>query len=210
MKYPGENALPVKKDVLKEIRRKSIHVIPGFFAIPFIKWLGKPYALVVSVFFFALYALNEYVLRTGKRWNVPIAGHTFKIMARDEELEKKTFIGTVYFWGLTIPIIAFLPPAQAAAAIMISSLGDAAAAIIGKAIGGPRIPYNKRKTVAGSIAMFLVSVASCLAAGVQLYPGLLVSSISTIAESLTRISVNDEITVPVIAGVSLFIIGLSS
>jgi len=199
--------LTTKEDVLKEIKRKSIHVIPGFFAIPFIEWLGKPYALAVSIFFFTLYALNEYALRKGKKWSVPIAGHTFKIMARKEELEKRTFIGTVYFWGLTILIIAFLPPAQAAAAIMISSFGDAAAAIIGKAIGGPRIPYNKRKTLAGSIAMFLVSVASCIVAGVQLYSGLLASGISTIAESMTRISVNDEITVPVIASISLYILG---
>ncbi len=197
----------MKKDVLKEIKRKSIHVIPGIFAIPFIEWLGKPYALAVSAFFFTLYSLNEYALRTGKKWSVPIAGHTFKIMARREELEKRTFIGTVYFWGLTILIIAFLPPTQAVATVMISSFGDAAAAIIGKALGGPRIPYNKRKTVIGSVAMFLVSVASCLVAGIQLYPSLFASGISTIAESLTRTSVNDELTVPVVAGISLYILG---
>ncbi len=197
----------MKKDVLREIKRKSIHVIPGLFAIPFIEWLGKPYALAVSAFFFTLYSLNEYALRTGKKWSVPIAGHTFKIMARKEELEKRTFIGTVYFWGLTILIIAFLPPAQAAATVMISSFGDAAAAIIGKALGGPHIPYNKRKTVIGSVAMFLVSATSCLVAGIQLYPSLFASGISTIVESLTRTSVNDEITVPLVAGISLYILG---
>ncbi len=197
----------MKKDVLREIKRKSIHVIPGLFAIPFIEWLGKPHALAVSAFFFTLYSLNEYALRTGKKWSVPIAGHTFRIMARREELEKRTFIGTVYFWGLTILIIAFLPPAQAAATVMISSFGDAAAAIIGKALGGPRIPYNKRKTVIGSAAMFLVSATSCLVAGIQLYPSLFASGISTIVESLTRTSVNDEITVPLVAGISLYILG---
>ncbi len=195
-----------KEDVLREIKRKSIHVVPGFFAIPFIEWLGKPYALAVSAFFFTLYVVNEYALRTGKRWNVPIAGHTFKIMARKEELEKRTFIGTVYFWGLTILIIAFLPPAQAAAAIMISSFGDAAAAIIGKIIGGPHIPYNKRKTISGSIAMFMVSVLSCLIAGIKLYPSIFVSGVSTIVESLTKESVNDEITVPITAGLFLYIV----
>ena len=195
-----------REEVLKEIKRKSIHVIPGFFAIPFIEWLGKPYALAVSILFFTLYALNEYALRTGKNWKVPIAGHTYEIMARKEELEKKTFIGTVYFWGLTILIIAFLPPQQAAAAIMISSFGDAAAAIVGKAVGGPRIPYNRRKTVSGSIAMFIVSLISCLLAGVSIYAGIIVSLLSTIAESLTTVSVNDEISVPVTAGASLYIV----
>ncbi|NPA99225.1 MAG: hypothetical protein GXO43_07585 [Crenarchaeota archaeon] len=197
-----------REEVLKEIKRKSIHVIPGFFAIPFIEWLGKPYALAVSILFFTLYALNEYALRTGKKWKVPIAGHTYEIMARKEELEKKTFIGTVYFWGLTILIIALLPPQQAAAAVMISSFGDAAAAIVGKALGGPRVPYNRRKTIAGSISMFIVSLLSCMAAGIPVQQGLLVSLISTIAESATRISVNDEITVPVVSSVSLYIFSI--
>ncbi len=187
--------------VLKEIRRKSIHVIPGFLAILFIIWLGRPIAALTALFFFTIYILNEISLRYGLRWRVPIAYHTYMVMARREELEKKTFIGTVYFWGLTLLIILVLPPVPAAAAIMISSLGDAVAAIIGRAYPYPRNPLNKRKSIPGALAMYLVSIGILLLLGYSLVASLIAALIPTLAESATRVSVNDEITVPIAAAV---------
>ena len=191
--------------VLREVRRKSIHVIPGFLAIPFVIWLGRLIAALTALFFFTIYTLNEISLRYGLRWRVPIAYHTYTVMARREELEKKTFIGTVYFWGLTLLIILVLPPVPAAAAIMISSLGDAAAAIIGQAYPYPRNPLNKRKSIPGTLAMYLVSLGILLLLGYSLVASLITALIPTIAESATRVSVNDEITVPVAAAVSAYL-----
>ncbi len=188
-------------EVIKEIKRKSIHVIPGFMAIPFIIWLGKPIAFTTSLFFFTLYALNEISIRKNLGFKVPIAYQTYMIMARKEELENKTFIGTIYFWGLTTIIILLLPPIPAAAAVMVSSLGDAAAAIIGKICPYPRNPLNKRKSLTGSVAMFLISIIVCLIAGLSLYSSLIVAISSTLAEALTKKSVNDELSVPIVSGI---------
>jgi len=87
-------------------------------------------------------------------------------MARREELEKKYFTGTIYFWGCTLAIVALMEPVKAAAAVMISSFGDAAAAIVGKGFNSPKLPCNPRKTLAGTLAMFLASLASCILAGI--------------------------------------------
>ncbi len=100
-------------------------------------------------------------------------------------------------------IIAVLPPELAAGAIMVSALGDAAAVIFGKMVGGPRLPMNRRKTVAGSLAMFLASSASCLVAGIPLVPSLITAVVATVTESLTRRSVDDELSVPIVAAVTL-------
>ncbi len=127
-------------------------------------------------------------------------------MAREEELKGRYFTGTVYFWACTLAIVALMEPHLAAAAVMISSFGDAAAAITGKAIPKPKLPYNKAKTLAGSLAMFLTSTISCLAAGIPLPTALTASALSTLAESLTRKSVLDEATVPITAATTLWVL----
>ncbi|WFO75716.1 hypothetical protein J4526_02270 [Desulfurococcaceae archaeon MEX13E-LK6-19] len=186
-------------EVIREVKRKSIHVIPGFLAIPIIIWIGQYIALIIAIFFFIIYSLNEIMLRKNINIKIPIAYQTYRFMARRDELEKRYFTGTVYFWGFTILIIALLPPIEAAAAIMISSLGDAAAAIIGKMCGQPRLPYNRNKSLCGTLAMFLVSYLSCIIAGVPSLQSILASSSSAVVESLTTRSVLDEITVPLTA-----------
>ncbi len=192
--------------VLVEVKRKSIHVIPGFAAIPIVVWLGKPVALPIASFFFAIYLVHEIALRKNLNIRVPIASHTFKIMARRDEVEKKYFTGTVYFWFMTILLILLLEPIDAAAAVMVSSLGDATAAITGRALPKPKLPYNKRKSVAGLSAMIAVSFLSCLIAGVPWTTATIVSTTAGLVESLTLVSVLDELTVPITAGVLLWLL----
>jgi dolichol kinase len=196
----------VKSEVLAELRRKSIHVIPGFLAYPVVMWLGRLAGVLISALFLLLYLLNELSLRKGLRVKVPIAYHTYRVMAREEELKGRYFTGTIYFWLLTLVTILLLEPQRAVAAVMVSSLGDAAAAITGKAIGGARWPFNKRKTLAGSLAMLAVSISSCLLVGIQLPASLAVPLIATIVEASTRPSVLDELTVPLAALVVLLLI----
>ena len=127
-------------------------------------------------------------------------------MARKEELKKRYFTGTVYFWSSATLLILFLEPVDAAVAIMISSLGDAAATIVGRAIPYPRLPYSRTKSLAGLVAMFAVSLLSCLVAGVDMWLALIVSATSSIVESITWASVLDELTVPLSAGLLLWIL----
>lgn len=196
----------MKSEVVAELRRKSIHVIPGFLAYPVVMWLGRLAGVLISALFLLLYLLNELSLRKGLRVKVPIAYHTYRVMAREEELKGRYFTGTIYFWLLTLVTILLLEPQRAVAAVMVSSLGDAAAAITGKAIGGARWPFNKRKTLAGSLAMLAVSISSCLLVGIQLPASLAVPLIATIVEASTRPSVLDELTVPLAALIVLLLI----
>ncbi len=192
--------------VIAEVKRKSIHVIPGFAAIPVVVWMGKIVAIPIALFFFTIYTLHEIALRKNLNLKIPIASDTFRIMARREELENKYFTGTVYFWFLTLMLIIFLEPVDAAAAVMVSSLGDAAAAITGKALPYPKLPYNKGKTLTGLAAMIAVGFLSCIVAGIRIETATIVSITSGIVESLTWRSVLDEITVPLTAGILLWLL----
>jgi len=190
------------RSALLELKRKSIHMIPGFAAIPVVVWLGKVWGLTISALFLALYTLNELHLKGLIRRPIPIATHTFRIMARREELEKRTFAGTIMFWASTLTLIAFLNPLKAAAAIMVSSLGDAAAAIFGKLFGGPRIPWT-RKTIVGTVSMFLVSTLCVLVVGLGIARAVITSLSASVAEAFTAVSMLDELTVPAAAGIVL-------
>ncbi len=192
--------------VLFEVKRKSIHVIPGFAAVPIVVWLGKLVAVPIALFFLILYTLNELYLKGIVKFKVPIAYQTYRIMARRDEVEKKYFTGTIYFWAMTVAIIILLEPVKAAAAVMVSSLGDASAAITGKAFPNPRNPLNERKSIVGSLAMFTVSLLSCITAGLSVEASLIVSLLATITESLTTISVLDELTVPAVAAATLWLL----
>ncbi len=193
-------------EVLREVRRKSIHVIPGFMAIPVVIWGGKLVALPIATFFFILYLLHDISLHYGLKFKVPIAYQTYSLMARDEEIKGRHFRGATYFWGVTLALIATLPPQIAAASVMVSSLGDAAAAIIGKAVPNPKLVINKRKSLYGSLSMFLVSTTSCLIVGIPLVTSLITSLVATLTEAVTKTSVNDELNVPLVAATSLTVL----
>ncbi|QOJ78769.1 hypothetical protein IG193_08475 [Infirmifilum lucidum] len=192
----------MREEVVAEIRRKSIHAIPGFMAIPVVVWLGNPYATAIACFFLVLYALNEASLRLKLNWRIPIAWHTYRLMARRDELERGYFTGTVYFWAVTTAVVWLMEPHLAAATVMVSSFGDAAAAIFGKALGGPRVPLSN-KTLTGFAGMFLASMASTLICGVRVEAALLASLLSAAVELATPLSTLDELTVPVTAALSL-------
>ncbi len=198
----GEEGRRGLEAVARELRRKSIHMIPGFFAIPFIYWLGRPVAAAVSLLFLTLYLLHELSMRGVLKLRVPIAYHTYMLMARDWELETGTFIGPVYFWSVATAAIILLPAKAAAAAIMVSSFGDAAAALTGRLVKGPRNPLNPRKTIAGSVAMLSASTCSCLLAGLSPAASLLVAVAATLVEAATRRDVDDEYTVPIAAAIT--------
>ena len=186
------------KEAVIEAKRKSIHIIPGVCA-PILIPTFKRWTTLIAVFFGILYTLLELKLKGIYKGPVPIAERTFKIMARDEEIKGRTFIGAVYFWWTTTILILFFNLKAAMLAIMISSLADAAAAVIGKLADGPRIPYCKRKTIIGSLA-FLVTSTAITIPFVGWRVGLVVSLVAMLIESLPIHYTLDEITVPLGAG----------
>jgi len=121
-------------------------------------------------------------------------------MAREDE--RDNFLGSFLFW-LTMGIICTVfPKLMALSALWVSTFGDCFNAVAGQALGGPRIPWNRRKTLIGSATMFIVSVLALWAAqGVlsldpswDLTAG--VALVAAVLESLPLRSAYDEFTVP--------------
>jgi len=216
--------LKLKDETKREIKRKSIHMIPGILgpivvllpAYLFGDFVGRMSGVLISLFFFLIYTLNELYLRGILKRPVPIASSTFEVMARQNELEGRTFMGPVYFWGVLVIMFMFLDLHAAMAGVWISAIGDAAAAIFGKQFGKTKIPYNKRKSVQGTLAFFLfsfVGVALILLANPPstpiswLYLAILASLLGAFLESLPGHYLLDEITVPLITTLFVQFIG---
>jgi dolichol kinase len=118
--------------------------------------------------------------------------------------EKWGFAMSPLLFALGVLLSLTLYPKQVGfAAITILTLGDGTAKIMGKKFGVTHFPYNKAKKLEGTVAGIIASTMGCLLF-VSPYKAVIVSTICMIIESVP-LPINDNILIPLIAGL-LFII----
>jgi len=113
------------------------------------------------------------------------------------------FTGTLISWYIFGGEIALL-------GVIALAFGDPTAYVFGKSFEGPRLPWNKRKTFAGSIA-FVISpmIVVSLIWGPVL--GIVVGVVGSIAESLpfpNKLLSDDNIIIPIVVSIVLWILTL--
>jgi HAD superfamily phosphoserine phosphatase-like hydrolase len=106
--------------------------------------------------------------------------------------------------GIILPLIiwnnhSFKPPETGYSAITILTLGDGTAKIVGKSIGKKVLPYNKTKKIEGTIAGIVAAFIGSLLF-VSPNKALIASIITMLIEGLPS-PINDNITIPIIAGI---------
>jgi dolichol kinase len=120
------------------------------------------------------------------------------------EEEKATFMGSTYFLFSTILTLLLFPKSIAIASLLILILADSSAALVGKGIG--RIPIWG-KTLEGSMAFLFTSLLIVLIyPGLNRFSGSLAALGATVIEILP-IKVNDNLTIPLVAGAIMFFLG---
>ncbi|HEX6974682.1 MAG TPA: hypothetical protein VF147_09785, partial [Vicinamibacterales bacterium] len=123
-----------------ENRRQILHMTMGAFALllRYISW-WEAAALAAFALAFNLYALPR------------IAGPQ---VFRDGEHARRFSSGITLYPLAVLLLICLLPerPDIVGAAWGILAIGDGIATIAGRAIGGARIPWNREKSVAGTVA----------------------------------------------------------
>ncbi|NJD98215.1 phosphatidate cytidylyltransferase [Thermococcus sp. LS1] len=184
----------------RELIRKAWHISPGILGAPIIVFTPRWVTLLVVWGFAFLYTLQHLKLRRGWRFTIPVADLSYRQMAREDEADN--YLGSFLFWVTMAMICSIFPKIAALSALWVSTFGDCFNAIVGRAVGGPRIPWNGRKTIIGSVTMFVVSLVMLIFAhrvlGMQYsLPFLgLVAMIAVFLESLPIPSAYDEFTVP--------------
>lgn len=184
-----------------EILRKTVHLATLIIPVGYALTSEETAILFLVPFFIALLAVD--LLR---HFHSGVASlfekYFFGRVLREEE--KSAFMGSTYFIFSTILVILLFPKSIAIASLFILTLSDTAAALIGKGIGKIRV---FGKTVEGSMAFLITSLLI-----VWIYPhldrlsGSLAALGATIIEILP-IKVNDNLSVPLVAGAIMFFAG---
>ncbi len=178
--------------------RKLIHIAFGFVAVT-LKWLTAPQAAVLAclAFLFNLLVLP----RIGGR-----------VIARDAQGHDR---GILYYpLAVLALILVFHDRLDIAATVwVILAFGDGAATLIGRAVGGRRLPWNEEKSWAGFFGFIEVAILPAYAISlflnseVTVIPRFLLISITVIAcaivESLPT-NIDDNISVPFTGAILLF------
>lgn len=192
-----------------EIFRKSIHIIG--FIVPFISLaLGIMVAAVFVIGMMTVYSISEYMRLKGRR-SIPMFTAITKMAMRNERgnshnEKQNTFIkAPLYFaTGILLSLLIFTAPFNYVA-IAVATLGDGFASIIGRLYGRNKIPHSGGKTIEGTAAGLAFAFAGCL---IFVSPtiAIIAASIGMITE-LLHLRVSDNLSVPLITGLALTIIG---
>jgi phosphoserine phosphatase len=194
---------PSKYNVTKSYTfREVIHL--GSYLIPILCHffnIENRYFIVLISSVTIIYIFSEVTRRVGL--NFPLLS---KITANAVIGEEKWGFATspIFFaLGVTLPLVIWnnnliRPPQIGYSAITILTLGDGTAKIIGKSIGKRVLPYNKTKKIEGTLAGIAVSFFGSLLF-ISPYKALIASIITMILEGFPS-PINDNVTIPLIAG----------
>ena len=173
----------------RELRRQLFHIVLGLATITFLLLFGRGMLMGATFFtiIIGLILINQAFL--GKKIGL------VEWFIRNFERKDVRFPGwgsACYATGVLL-LCSFLSSIEAiAASILIIAIGDGLATIAGRT-GKYEIPYNRKKKIEGSAALFFFSLVGYLFIGPLIIPA---SLIAVIVESLP-IPVDDNITIPV-------------
>lgn len=184
-----------------EIKRKIVHLATLIVPVGYGLTSEETVILFLVPFFLALLLVD--LLR---HFHPGMASlfrkYFFGRVLREEE--KPALMGATYFIFSTLLTILLFPKSIAIASILVLIVSDAAAALTGKGIGRIKI---FGKTLEGSLAFLITSLLI-----VWVYPHLdrLSGSLAALGATLIEIlpiRVNDNLSIPLVAGVIMFFVG---
>jgi phosphoserine phosphatase len=187
---------PSKNDVFRE----TIHA-SGFFIPVLAGLIGSPLVALMICVVSALYLLSE--LSRMNRKNLPVISAITQNAASPAERYEFAAAPLYFAAGILITLLIFPAPVNSAA-IAIFALGDSTASLFGGLISKKPLPFNKGKTLEGSLVGFFFSF---LAGSFFVSPALALigAAVAMTIESLP-LPVNDNILIPLCTGVGLLLI----
>ena len=190
-----KRSFPSRNDLVRE----DIHA-SGFFVPVIASLIGVPAVALLICFVAGVYIISE-LSRLDDR-ELPLISAITRHAASQSELYG--FVAAPLYFALGILLTLLIFPAQVSgAAIAIFALGDSAASIFGGLIG-KRLPFNKGKTLEGSLAGFFFAF---LAGTFFVAPwiALIGAAVAMLIEYLP-LPVNDNVLIPVLTGLALMLL----
>ena len=192
---PKQRSLPSKNDVFRE----AIHA-SGFFVPVLAGLIGITAVALMICVVSALYFISE--LSRMSRKNLPVISAITRNAALQAELYEFAAAPLYFALGILLTLVLFPAPVNGAA-IAIFALGDSTAAFFGGIISKRPLPFNKGKTLEGSLVGFFFAF---LAVSFFVSPALALigAAVAMTIESLP-LPVNDNILIPLCTGLALLL-----
>jgi len=190
---PKHRGKPTANDIFRELIHAS-----GFF-IPVVAGLvGVPLVAASIIVILGLYTMSEYLRTEGKR--MPFFSFITRKAASQNELYLVVLAPVYFAVGILLTLVLFPAPVNSAA-IAIFALGDSTASIFGRYLSRTTLPFNKDKSVEGSLAGFLFAF---LAGWFFVSPwlALLGAAVAMVVEYLP-LPINDNLLMPLCTGLVL-------
>lgn len=174
----GEDAGRARWPWHREIVRKLVHLTGA--AVPLlvpISAVGTSLLLLVAT---VLYFTAEFFRVNGAA--VPGASWVSSLVIRRQERRRMAMGPLTLGLGMLVALACF-PRAVALACILMGVVADSMAAVVGERWGHVRWPYNRRKTVAGTL-VFLAGAFACAVVYLPPPEALLIAAVGAFLESL--------------------------
>ncbi len=191
--YAADNDRSKGRDKRREIARDTVQIGAGIAMILLVLIMGEKHgriAITMAVFPFYIIG-NYYALFPGSS----IAKTLFSLERESSPLG----MGAIWFAaGILIAMGIVHSTPILAVIIFATTIGDPMATLFGIKINSPRIPYNRRKSVAGFMAIFFFSgIFGFFMIG---FSGLGIGLVSAVVESMAYYPFDDNFILPVVLG----------
>ena len=175
----------------RELQRKAVHVTSVLIVI-FYYFLPKEAILLLLTLILILFLVVEFI-RLDLRLKLPF----FHKLYRDKEVDRLSG-GAFFLMGAIIAISVFYKEI-AIAAILMTTIGDASAAIFGKRFGKTWIPKLKDRAVEGCTAEFVVDLLIGFVFLNSWLVILVMAGTATIVETVVN-KIDDNLLIPLFSG----------
>ncbi|MEM3555490.1 MAG: SEC59/DGK1/VTE5 family protein [Candidatus Micrarchaeia archaeon] len=176
-----------------EIRRRAIHITFGLLLIAALLLRGEGNRELIEGVLFAVFLIGLWIIDMKlKKRKLPVVDYLLETFERPHALPA---YGAFWYGMGVLLLLSFVGDLNfICASIAILALGDGFSTLIGR-MGNTRFFYNKKKTLEGSIAFFIVSsFASYPFIG---FSGVVLAFICSVAESIDW-GVDDNFIIPLI------------
>lgn len=192
---PGE-------DFLNELKRKTIHLTSIIIVLTYYAFGQKVVLSLLIVFLILILEIEYFRIEWGKK--LPFVHSLFRAKEADK------LGGHVFFTIGSIIAISVFSEKIAMAAILMTTFGDASAAIFGKAFGRTWIKGLKNRAYEGCAAEFIVDMIIGWIFLQSWIVMLAMAGTATLVETMTD-KMDDNLLIPLFAGFNgqliMFIIG---
>ena len=181
----------MSSDLIHELKRKAVHLTSILIVLGYHAFGQHVTLLLLTAYLIAILEIEYFRIEWGKK--LPLVHSLLR------EKETGRLGGHVFFTMGCIIAISVFPKEIASAAILMTTFGDASAAIFGKAFGRTWIPGLTDRAIEGCAAEFIVDVVIGAIFLSNWFAVLVMAGTATVVETLAN-KMDDNLLIPLFSG----------